>query len=148
MRSPKDIVLVSTYELGHQPFALAVAGAFLERAGFAPSYLDVAIDPLDITLLANAKLVAISVPMHTALRLGTQVLVRVREINPKAKVGFFGLYAPLNGDELVRLGADFVLGGECEPLLVEVAEALDRGDPLIWDRHVQRTAGDAERVRI
>jgi radical SAM superfamily enzyme YgiQ (UPF0313 family) len=148
MRSPGDVVLVSTYELGHQPFALAVAGAFLERGGFFPVYLDVAVDPIDLAVLARAKLVAISVPMHTALRLGVEVLARVREQNPGAKVGFFGLYAPLNGDELVRMGADFVLGGECEPLLVEVAEALERGDDRRWDRYVQRRAGDAERTRL
>ncbi len=148
MRTPGDILLVSTYELGHQPFALAVAGAFLERSGFFPAYLDVAGDPVDMDALARAKLVAISVPMHTALRLGVEVLARVREQSPKAKVGFFGLYAPLNGDELVRMGADFVLGGECEPLLVEVAEALERGDSERWDRHVQRKAGDAERTRL
>jgi len=148
MRARGDIVLVSTYELGHQPFALAVAGAFLERSGFSPDYRDVSVDPVDLGALARAKLVAISVPMHTALRLGVEVLACVREQNPSAKVGFFGLYAPLNGDELVRMGADFVLGGECEPLLVEVAEALERGDGQRWDRHVQRKAGDAERTRI
>src|SRR5882672_3310118 len=98
MRSPGDVVLVSTYELGHQPFALAVAGAFLERSGFFPAYLDVAVDPVDLAILSRAKLIAISVPMHTALRLGVEVLARVREKNPYVKVGFFGLYAPLNGD--------------------------------------------------
>src|SRR3954451_17584645 len=124
MRAPGDIVLVSTYELGHQPFALAALGAFLERREFRPSYVDTAIEALDLDRLARAKLVAVSVPMHTALRLGVGVLARVREVNSSAKVGFFGLYAPINGDELVALGADFVLGGECEPLIVEVAEAL------------------------
>src|SRR5260221_9969443 len=148
MRSPGDIVLVSTYELGHQPFALAVAGAFLERRGFFPAYLDVAVDPIDLEALARAKLVAISVPMHTALRLGVEVLARAREERQGTKVGFFGLYAPLNGEELVRMGADFVLGGECEPLLVELAEALERGDEKRWDRYVQRQAGDAERTRL
>jgi len=148
MRSPGDVVLVSTYELGHQPFALAVAGAFLERSGFFPAYLDVAVDPVDLAMLARAKLVAISVPMHTALRLGVEVLTRAREQSPGAKVGFFGLYAPLNGDELVQMGADFVFGGECEPLLVQVAEALASGDDQRWDRYVQRKAGDAERTRL
>src|SRR5204862_7185489 len=110
MRARGDIVLVSTYELGHQPFALAMAGAFLEKSGFFPAYRDVSVDPIDLDALSKAKLVAISVPMHTALRLGVEVLACVRKQNPSAKVGFFGLYAPLNGDELVRMGADFVLG--------------------------------------
>src|SRR5262245_35180942 len=126
MREKGDILLVSTYELGHQPFALAALGSFLEQGGFRPAYVDTSIESLEPVALAKAKLVAIAVPMHTALRLGVQVLARVRESNSRAKAGFFGLYAPLNGDELVRLGADFVLGGECEPLIVEIAEALAR----------------------
>jgi hypothetical protein len=46
------------------------------------------------------------------------------------------------------MGADFVLGGECEPLIVEMAVALAQGerDPLV--RFRQRTAIEAERVRL
>jgi len=148
MRELGDIVLVSTYELGRQPFALAALGSFLERSEFRPSYVDVAIEALDLGALAKAKLVAISVPMHTALRIGVQVFGRVREVNRSAKAGFFGLYAPINGDELVGLGADFVLGGECEPLIVEIAEALERGDEAALARYRQRTAIEAERTRL
>jgi radical SAM superfamily enzyme YgiQ (UPF0313 family) len=151
MRKHGDVALVSTYELGHQPFALAVAGAFLERAGFTPSYFDFAVESMEMGetgKLVSAKLVAISVPMHTALRLGVSVLERVREVNPTARVAFFGLYAPLNGDELLRMGADFVLGGECEPLLVQIAEAMARDDHEILARYKQRTALEAERTRL
>jgi radical SAM superfamily enzyme YgiQ (UPF0313 family) len=148
MRENGDILLVSTYELGHQPFALAALGAFLEQKGFRPAYVDTSIETLEPAALARAKLVAIAVPMHTALRLGVQVLARVRESNPRAKAGFFGLYAPLNGDELVGLGADFVLGGECEPLIVEIAEALARGDGAALVRYRQRTAIEAKRTRL
>ena len=148
MREDGDILLVSTYELGHQPFALAALGSFLEQSGFRPAYVDTSIETLETAALARAKLVAIAVPMHTALRLGAQVLARVRESNPRAKAGFFGLYAPLNGDELVRLGADFVLGGECEPLVVEIAEALARGDGAALVRYRQRTAIEAKRTRL
>src|SRR5258708_667497 len=148
MHAPGDILLVSTSELGRQPFALASLGSFLERSGFSPSYVDTSLARLEPARVISARLVAISVPMHTALRLGVEVFARVRELNPGAKVGFFGLYAPLNGDELIQMGADFVLGGECEPLIVEMAEALakDEHDPLV--RFRQRTAIEAERVRL
>src|SRR5579859_1032432 len=148
MHEPGDILLVSTYELGRQPFALAALGSFLERRGFAPSYVDTSLERLEPARVNSAKLVAISVPMHTALRLGVEVFARVREQNPDAKVGFFGLYAPLNGDELIQIGADFVLGGECEPLVVEIAEALAKGDASALARYRQRTAIEAERVRL
>jgi radical SAM superfamily enzyme YgiQ (UPF0313 family) len=148
MRDPGDVLLVSTYELGRQPFALATLGSFLERSGFAPAYVDTSIERLDDSAVMRAKLVAISVPMHTALRLGVTVLRRIRELNPEAKIGFFGLYAPINGDELVGLGADFVLGGECELLVVEIAGALARGDARALDAYRQRTAAYAERTRL
>src|SRR5262245_1520532 len=81
-RQPGEILLVSTYELGHQPFALAALGSFLERAGFSPGYIDTAVENLDDDAVKRAKLVAISVPMHTALRLGVEVFARVRAANP------------------------------------------------------------------
>ena len=148
MHAPGDILLVSTYELGRQPFALASLGSFLERNEFSPSYVDTSLTRLEPARVTSTKLITISMPMHTALRLGVEVFARVRELNPGAKVGFFRLYAPLNGDELIQMGADFVLSGECEPLIVEMAETLvrDQHDPLVHFR--QRTTIETERVRL
>lgn len=140
LRAPGRILLVSCYELGHAPHGLAMPLGFLERAGFAPRAVDLSIDPLRDALVDEAALVAISVPMHTALRLGVRAAERVRARNPAARICFFGLYAPLNRDYLCgteRRGgeaggtalADWVLGGESEAALVALAEALDRGDP-------------------
>ena len=47
MRSTGDILLISTYELGHQPLHLASPLGFLEQAGYAPRALDLAVEPLD-----------------------------------------------------------------------------------------------------
>src|SRR5260221_638804 len=60
-----DIVLVSCYELGHQPLAVASAAGFLGRAGFVPACIDLAVDHLDeaaLELCARARICAISVP--------------------------------------------------------------------------------------
>ena len=130
MKGDGDIVLVSCYELGHQPLALASPLAFLRAQGFAPTCLDLSVDSLDeaaVTALARARLIAISVPMHTALRLGVQVAARVRALNPTAHICFYGLYAPLNARYLLSSGADSVRGGEYEVALVELAQALDQG---------------------
>ena len=78
MRGPGEILLVSTYELGHQPLNLASPLAYLARAGYAPAAVDTAVAPLADEAIARARLVAISVPMHTALRLGVEVARRVR----------------------------------------------------------------------
>jgi radical SAM superfamily enzyme YgiQ (UPF0313 family) len=129
MRGPGDILLVSCYEPGHQPAQVASAAAFLRRAGFAPSCLDLAIEPLDDgarARLAAARLVAISAPMHTALTLGLKVGERVRRDNPQAHLCFFGLYAVLNRQLLQGL-CETVLGPDCGEALAELAGALEIG---------------------
>src|SRR5207245_9350235 len=119
------ILLVACYELGHQPLAVAWPAAFLERAGYRPAVMDLSVEPFDADKVARATLVAISVPMHTALRLGVTVAERVRAANPGCHVCFFGLYASLNAEYLFAHGAQSVIGGEAETVLVELARALE-----------------------
>lgn len=78
----------------------------------------------------QARLVAISVPMHTALRIGVPAARQIRELNPAAIICFHGLYAVLNRQFLLESVADVVLGGESDEELVALAERLDRGEPL------------------
>ena len=146
MRRPGEILLVSTYELGHAPHGIALPRAFLERAGFAPASLDLAVEPLDLERVRRARLVAISVPMHTALRLGLEAARRIRAACPGALLCFHGLYAPLNAELLVRAGAAAVLGGECEEDLVALARAAEAGEDL--GRFVQRGGAAAPRRRL
>lgn len=129
MRQPGSIVLISCYELGHQPLGLASPLGFLERAGFVPAALDIARCEFDERLVGGAKFVGISVPMHTALRLGVRVAERVRDINPRCHVCFYGLYATLNADYLLDNDADSIVGGEYEAALVSLVEALAAGLP-------------------
>jgi radical SAM superfamily enzyme YgiQ (UPF0313 family) len=130
LREPGSILLISCYELGHQPLAAASPLGFLERAGFAADVLDISVDPFDDAKVERARFVGISVPMHTALRLGMRVAQRVREINPDAVVCFYGLYAALNSDYLLENGADFCIGGECEMPMVALVEALQNARTL------------------
>jgi radical SAM superfamily enzyme YgiQ (UPF0313 family) len=122
VRDAGEILLIACYEMGHQPLAVAWPTAFLERAGFAPAVLDLSVEPLDPEKIRPARLVAISVPMHTALRLGVRVAARVRELNPHVTLVFYGLYAALNADYLLREAqATAVVAGELEAELVELA---------------------------
>jgi radical SAM superfamily enzyme YgiQ (UPF0313 family) len=130
VRAPGAVLLVSCYELGHQPAGLAVPLAFLERAGFLPASIDLAVERLDEARVRQARLVAIAVPMHTALRIGVAAARQIRRLNPAATVCFHGLYAVLNREHLLEGAADTVLGGESEQELVALAERLDRGEPL------------------
>ena len=127
MRGVDDILLIACYELGHQPLAVAWPAAALERAGYAPAVLDVSVEGFDAERARRARLVAISVPMHTALRLGVKVAARVRAINPACHVAFYGLYATLNAEHLLAHGADSVMSGEVEPSLLELVRHLEAG---------------------
>ncbi|MFI5274265.1 MAG: CUAEP/CCAEP-tail radical SAM (seleno)protein [Ktedonobacterales bacterium] len=128
MNSPGDLLLVSCYELGHQPLSLASPLAVLRRAGYAPAAVDTAVAELDDATIRAARLVAISVPMHTALRLGARIAERVRALNPAAHICFYGLYASLNADYLLRTLADSTIGGEYEQALLGLAGALAAGE--------------------
>jgi radical SAM superfamily enzyme YgiQ (UPF0313 family) len=141
------ILLASTYELGHQPSGITFPKAFLERAGFSPATLDLSVEELDPERVLAARLVAISVPMHTALRLGLAAAARIRVLNPSAALCFHGLYAPLHAPLLQQAGAAAVLGGECEPELVALAEALERGDADL-SRFVHRSGAEAPTERL
>ncbi len=129
LREPGAILLVSCYELGHQPLGIASAAAFLRRAGFDPAALDLSVEPYDAERVARARMVAISVPMHTALRLGLRAAAQVRATNPAAHLCFHGLYAALNAAWLLGQGVDSAIGGESEAPLVALAESLDAARP-------------------
>jgi radical SAM superfamily enzyme YgiQ (UPF0313 family) len=147
IRSPGAALLISCYELGHQPLGVALPLGFLRRAGFAADALDIAVERLDPARVARARFVGISVPMHTALRLGVRVAERVREINPAAVVCFYGLYAALNADYLLEHGGDYCIGGECETPLVSLVEALQRGGPVEVEGVIQRGAAPQPYLR-
>ena len=135
LRPPGAILLVSCYELGHQPLGLAWPRAFLERAGYAPETLDLAVEPFDADKARRARLVAISVPMHTALRLGVRAADQVRRLNGSCRIVFYGLYALLNAEYLSAHGADAVLAGELEQELVALVRRWDEGEePAIEPR--------------
>ena len=124
-----EVVLISTYDLGRQPFGLASPAAFLRRAGHDVRCVDVTRVKLPMETVRRADLVAFYLPMHTATRLALPLIDRVRALNPTAHVCAYGLYAPLNEAVLRERGVQTVLGPEFEPSLVEVAARL--GSPPV-----------------
>jgi radical SAM superfamily enzyme YgiQ (UPF0313 family) len=112
------VVLISTYELGRQPFGLASPAAWLRAAGADVVCLDLAVEPIRPDVFAGAVLVALSVPMHTATRLAVELIEQVRVLAPEALFCAYGLYAPLNEAWLRDIGVSVVLGGEFEQQLV------------------------------
>lgn len=132
LSSPGAILLVSCYELGHQPVGVAMPSGFLRQAGFAPTAMDIAVEPFNEEKATQARFVGISVPMHTAMRMGVRVIERIREINPACHICCYGLYAMLNSDYLLQHGADSCIGGESESPLVSLVQSLaaETGEPV------------------
>ncbi len=121
------ILLISTYEMGRQPFGLASPAAWLAQAGHTVACADVCVQPLDDKEVLEADLIALYLPMHTATRLAAKVIEKIRKLNPDAHLCGYGLYAPLNEAYLRSLGVQTILGGEFEPGLVALANGLASG---------------------
>ncbi len=119
------IELISTYELGHQPFGLASPAAWLRREGHEVFCLDTSQQALrDFeSRIAEADAVALYLPMHTATRIALHAIQRVRSLNPKARLCAYGLYAPMNADLLREMGVERIIGGEFEAELVKWTSA-------------------------
>jgi hypothetical protein len=120
-------LLISTYELGRQPYGLASPTAWLRRAGWDVTCVDMTRERLQQASIEGADLVGFHLPMHTATRLAGPVIRKVREINPSVRVCAYGLYAPLNGGWLRSIGVDAVFGGEFEEELTTYATRADGG---------------------
>ncbi len=122
------ILLVSTYELGHQPLHLASPAAALLATGHEVRCVDTAVEALGDEDIAWAEGVGVSVPMHTALRLAVDLMVRLRARRPEIAMCLYGLYAgvqtaPVPGPAPARFA------GQYEPLLVDWADASRPGAP-------------------
>ena len=124
MHTPGAILLISCYELGHRPAGLTRPLRALEAAGFAPDIIDIAVEPLDVEKVKRAQFIGISVPMHTALRLGVHLLQRIRQIKSDTLICMYGLYATLNTDYLLSHGVDFCISGEASTQLAELVQSL------------------------
>ena len=118
------VLLISTYEMGRQPFGLASPAAWLRRAGHDVTAVDTSRTVLPKQAVAGAGLIAFYLPMHTATRLAVKIIQKVSALNPGAHLCCYGLYAPLNEPFLRELGVQSIIGGEFERPLAELAAGL------------------------
>ena len=119
------LLLVSTYELGRQPVHIASPKAALASAGIDVDTLDLAVERWDPMLLDSVDAVAISVPMHTAMRLAVPVAETVKELRPDLPLAFYGLYAGVGAEEEDLV--DVRLVGEYEAGMVAWARSVGNG---------------------
>ena len=121
------VLLISTYDLGRQPFGLASPAAWLREAGTDVKCVDLTREKLPDDEVRAADVVGFFLPMHTATRLALPVIDRVRGMNPTVRLIAYGLYAPLNETILRERGVTDVLGGEFEGDLVDRVCGSDAG---------------------
>ncbi len=137
------VLLVSTYELGHQPLSLATATAALLAAGHQVRCADLAVGTLSVEDVDWAEGAALAVPMHTAMRLALRVAGTVRARRPGLPLCFFGLYTAMARDLTVTPPNAAVIAGEFEPGVVAWAGGdagqavqLGRFEALVPDRRL------------
>ena len=130
------MLLISTYDLGRQPFGLASPAAWLQRAGINAVTRDLSRDQLKEDEVRQATLVAFYLPMHTATRLALPVIDRVRTLNPSARLAAYGLYAPLSATLLEAHGVSAILGPEAEDELARLAANVTGTSTVVAGRGV------------
>jgi len=121
-----QVLLISTYDMGRQPFGLASPAAWLRGAGHEVHCVDLTRSKLPGEMVQRAALVAFYLPMHTATRLALAVMDRVRALSPGVHICAYGLYAPLNADILRAHGAQTILGPEFEGDLTALVSSVSR----------------------
>ncbi len=126
------VLLISTYEQGHQPLGIAMPAAALIDAGHQVRAVDLAVESVSAErlneLAADADLVGISTPMHTAARLGVRI-ARTLE-GASDKIVFYGLAA----NSLRETGLGRALSGDTDLQLVALANGEQAPSVPIFDR--------------
>ena len=123
------VLFVGCYELGHQPLQVAAPAGRLRADGHEVRAIDLSMQSWDPDLAAWADRVAISVPMHTAMRIARRVITLVREQRPDVPVCAFGLYAPMLADL-----ADRAIAGETDAALAAWVAGDDDANVVFLDR--------------
>ena len=123
----QSVVLISPYDLGRQPFAIAEPAALLSKAGRDVVCIDLSQQKLDAGLPSTARVVFIHLGMLTATRIAMEALPRIQKRLPEARIAVFGWYAPINESLMRELGVDAVFGGESDQDMVDYVQAIIDG---------------------
>jgi len=148
-----QVLLISTYEQGHQPLSIAAPAAALKAAGHQIRAIDLAVESVQSEVLiaqaSDADLIAISTPMHTAARLGTRIARTLTGMSDK--IAFYGLAA----NSLRDSGLGAAISGDTDLQLVAMANGespstvplFDRESRLIPDRSILPSIDQYARYR-
>jgi hypothetical protein len=125
--------MLSTYELGHQPLGLAIPAAVLLAEGHEVEVLDLSTGDRASNaeklsgMLERAELLAISVPMHTAMQLAVPIIKACSTARPELPIVLYGLYAHLGQGDHSPVRASACLRGDDPAPLAELVRSLAPG---------------------
>ena len=129
------VLLISTYEQGHQPLGIAAPAAALIAAGHHVSAFDLAVESVSADQLSaaasDADLIGISTPMHTAARLGVRVARQLGEFADR--LVFYGLAA----NSMRDFGLGRAVSGDTDLQLVRLADGGDASAIPTFDREAR-----------
>ena len=131
------VLLISTYEQGHQPLGIAAPAAALIEAGHDVSAFDLAVESISTERLceaaSEADLIGISTPMHTAARLGVRIARTLCDFADR--IVFYGLAA----NSLRDSGLGRAISGDTDLQLVALADGQSASPVPIFDREPRFT---------
>ena len=136
------VLLISTYEQGHQPLGVAAPAAALRSAGHSVSAFDLAVESVSAEQLqssaAEADLIGISTPMHTAARLGIRIARQLEQVSEK--IVFYGLAAgslrDLDLGRAISADTDLQLVALANGESASAVPVFDRASRVVPDRSI------------
>ena len=121
-------LLISLYDLGHQPYEMLQLKAALDSSGAHTSIIDLSIsEVLDLEVFRN-KLshVVIGVPMHTAARLSLSIIEIISQWELVPSITLMGHYAEaLSSSPLPKEVSLFASGESIDQIVEHIAGASD-----------------------
>lgn len=139
-------VILSTFEGGYQPMTAISAASALEHAGLSVRLVDTYVEGVETALreIADKDFIAVAVPLFDSLTSGIELSRKIREVNKKAKIVFFGQYASINVERLTGKHCDYTICGEWEGPLVSLA----KGEAVELSSKTASAVFDLNRLKV
>ena len=130
-----DVLLVFPGKYGaigpQMPLSLPYLGGILEKAGYKPKLLDTRVERYEHVGFGDSICIGISCMTGPQIKYATEYARYVRECDPDIPIVFGGLHPSFFPEQTVSNEyVDIAVRGEGELTLLELVQALERGNPI------------------
>lgn len=77
-----------------------------------------------------------------------RLVLKAKKENPKAKIAVCGCWPQLNGEEIKKLGVDYIIGQDKKQSLVDIINGHKTGDKNIWSLKIDKFCNQRAFVKI